>query len=195
MLLSTIFSTAYNSFNTTIVLHVEERFQWGPRHVGLAYLALAAPSVFFGPPAGWLRDSMGVRPLTILGTGLATLSYISIGLAGSECFAWTQSLEAGKGIYIGGLMIMGVAIELTAGLCITEGTLVIDSLEAQTPGIFGPRGGYSRFLSLTSMLYPIGSLIGPLVSGYLTIRFSYLVMNLVMGESSRSIRLHTLSQL
>lgn len=76
---------------------------------------------------------------------------------------------------------MGVAIELTAGICIIEGTLVIDGLEARTPGIFGPKGGYSRFLSLTSMLYPIGSLVGPLASGFLTIRFSYLVMNLVMA--------------
>ena len=60
--------------------------------------------------------------------------------------------------------------------------VVIDGLEAQSPGIFGPRGGYSRFVSLTSMLYPIGALVGPLVSGFLTIRFSYLVMNMVMGE-------------
>ena len=105
--------------------------------------------------------------------------------------------------------MMGVAIELTAGICVIEGTrmfqfceavfsqrvgtaanaflgyalVVVDGLEAQTPGIFGPRGGYSRFLSLTSMLYPLGSLVGPLVSGFLTIRFSYLGMNLVMDES------------
>ena len=32
------------------------------------------------------------------------------------------------------------------------------------------------------MLHPIGSLVGPLVSGFLTIRFSYVVMYLVMGE-------------
>ena len=121
MLLSIILSTAYKSFNTTLVLHVEDTFQWGPRQAGLLFLALAGPSVLFGPPVGWLRDSIGVRPLTILGTGLATLSYVLIGLAGSGRFAWTRSLDAGKGIYIGGLMMMGVAIELTAAICITEG--------------------------------------------------------------------------
>lgn len=60
--------------------------------------------------------------------------------------------------------------------------VVIDGLEAQTPGIFGPNGGYARFLSLTSMLYPLGSFMGPLLAGFLTVSFGYLIMNLVMGE-------------
>ena len=122
MLVSTIISTAYNSFNTTLALHVEEKFQWGPRQVGLLFLALAGPSVLLGPSAGWLRDSIGVRAPTIVGTGLAVLSYCLIGLAGSESLAWMPSLHAAKGIYIGGLVMMGVSIELTAGLCIIEGT-------------------------------------------------------------------------
>ena len=122
MLLSIILSTAYNSFNTTLALHVKVTFQWGPPEVGLLFLALAGPSVLLGPPVGWLRDSIGVRTPTILGTGLATLSYILTGSAGSGSFSWMQSLDAGKGIYIGGLILMGVAIELTAGICIVEGT-------------------------------------------------------------------------
>ena len=129
MLLSTTFSTAYNSFNTTLALHVEETFQWGPRQVGLLFLALAGPSVVLGPPAGWLRDSIGVRAPTIFGTGLATVSYVLIGLAGSGSFAWTRSLDDGKGIYIGGLVMMGVAIEFTAGLCFVEGTRMWTSMK------------------------------------------------------------------
>lgn len=129
MLLSIIVSTAYNSFNTTLALHVEETFQWGPGQVGLLFLALAGPSVLLGPPVGWLRDSIGVRAPTILGTGLATLSYILIGLAGSGSFAWMRSLDAGKGIYIGGLVMMGVAIELTAGISIIEGTRMSESMK------------------------------------------------------------------
>lgn len=121
MLLSIILSAAYNSFNTTLALHVEERFQWGPRQVGFLFLALAGPSVVLGPSVGWLRDSIGVRAPTIFGTGLATLSYVLIGSAGSEIFARMRSQDVEKGIYIGGLMMMGVAIELTAGICLIEG--------------------------------------------------------------------------
>ena len=129
MLLSIIFSTAYNSFNATLALHVEKTFQWGPPQVGLLFLALAGPSALLGPPVGWLRDSIGVRAPTILGTGLATLSYVLIGLAGSEKFASTPGLDAGKGIYIGGLAMMGIAIELTAGICIIEGTRMFESMK------------------------------------------------------------------
>ena len=129
MLLSVILSTAYNSFNATLALHVEETFQWGPRQVGFLFLTLAGPSVLIGPPVGWLRDSIGVRAPTILGTGLATLSYILIGLAGSGRFAWLRSLDDGKGMYIGGLVMMGVAIELTAGICIIEGTRMLNFMK------------------------------------------------------------------
>ena len=125
LLLSTILSTAYNSFNATLALHVEETFSWGPRQVGFLFLTLAGPSVLLGPPVGWLRDSIGVRAPTILGTGLATLSYILIGLPGSGIFVRMRSLDGGKGIYIGGLVMMGVAIELTAGICIIEGTRML----------------------------------------------------------------------
>ena len=130
MLLSIILSTAYNSFNATLALHVEKKFQWGPAQVGYLFLALVGPSALLGPPVGWLRDSIGVRAPTILGTGLATLSYVLIGLAGSGRFALTPGLEAEKGIYIGGLVMMGIAIELTAGICIIEGTSMFESFEA-----------------------------------------------------------------
>jgi hypothetical protein len=63
-----------------------------------------------------------VRAPTIVGTGLATLSYVLIGSTGSESFARMRSQDAEKGIYIGGLMVMRVAIRLTAGICIIEGT-------------------------------------------------------------------------
>lgn len=70
-----------------------------------------------------------MRAPTILGTGLATLSYVLIGLAGSGSFAWTRSLDAGKGVYVGGLVMMGVAIELTAGIGIVEGTRMFKSMK------------------------------------------------------------------
>lgn len=122
MLLSVILSTSYNSINTTVALQAEKRFQYGPRQVGFLFLALAGPSVFLGPSVGWLRDSIGVRVPTIFGTGLATLSYCSIGLAGSEKLCWMLSLDAAKGIYMGGFSMMGVAMELTGGISIIEGT-------------------------------------------------------------------------
>lgn len=39
------------------------------------------------------------------------------------------SLDAAKGIYIGGLVMMGVAIELTAGIYIIEGTRIFKFIQ------------------------------------------------------------------
>ena len=129
MFLSIILSTTFNSFNTTLALHVKETFRWGPRQVGLLFLVLAGPSMVLGPLVGWLRDLIGVRVPTIFGTGLATSSYVLIGLVGSETFVWMRSLDAAKGVYIAGLAMMGVAIELTAGICIIEGTRMSEYLK------------------------------------------------------------------
>ena len=52
---------------------------------------------------------------TIVGTGLATPLYILIGLVGAKRFHWMEG-DVGKTIYIGALVLMGVAIELTAGI-------------------------------------------------------------------------------
>ena len=52
MLLGIISSKVYNSFNATLVLHVQELFHWSPRQVGFLFLALIGPSVLFGLFAG-----------------------------------------------------------------------------------------------------------------------------------------------
>ena len=78
------------------------------------------------------------------------------------------------------LRLIGRLVDVANGLPCTL-LVVIDGLSTRQPGIFGERGGYSRFFSLTSMLFPLGTLLGPLLSGTLAVKFGYLVMNLVMG--------------
>lgn len=116
-----ILSTAFYSFNTTLALHVQEVFGWGPREIGFLYFALLGPSAMLGPFAGWLRDSIGVRWPTLVGTGLAAPLYVLIGLVGDERFPWTQG-ELGKRLCIGTIVLMGLAVELTTSTSLIEGT-------------------------------------------------------------------------
>lgn len=122
MLLNIILSRASNSFNTTLAVQVEEAFGWGPRQVGLLFLALAGPSVLLGPSVGWLRDCIGVRVPTIIGSGLSSVLYVLIGVTGSGYLHSWSSLEVQKGIFIAALVLMGIAIEMISGICIIEGT-------------------------------------------------------------------------
>ena len=111
---------AHNSFGATLALHVQDVFHWGPRQVGFLFLALVAPSVMLGPLAGWLRDAIGVWWPTLAGTGMATPLFVLIGYVGDERFDWMQG-EYGKGICVGALLLMGIAIELSECICTIEG--------------------------------------------------------------------------
>ncbi|KAL8660528.1 MAG: hypothetical protein Q9202_006451 [Teloschistes flavicans] len=131
-IVSSIFITlvvviVYTSLTATLALHVENVFSWGPGHLGLLFLAFVGPSVLLGPFAGWLRDSVGVRWPTIIGTGLAAPCYVLLGLTGDERFHWVQG-NLGKRICIGSLVLTGVAIELTVGMGIVEGVRMSSSL-------------------------------------------------------------------
>lgn len=59
--------------------------------------------------------------------------------------------------------------------------VAVDEIESKQPGIFGPNGGYSRALSISSMGWTLGSFIGPLLSGVLVEEGGYYAMCCVLG--------------
>ena len=60
--------------------------------------------------------------------------------------------------------------------------MVIAEIEKRQPGIFGQKGAFTRLFAITTMISPMSTLLSPLISGALKIRFGYSVMNYVMGE-------------
>lgn len=59
--------------------------------------------------------------------------------------------------------------------------MVVEALEREDPGIFGPNGGYSRLYSIQGVAYTLGMLIGPELAGLLTNTVGYNVMTTVLG--------------
>ncbi len=66
--------------------------------------------------------------------------------------------------------------------------MVVEALEKEDPGIFGPNGGYSRLYSIQGVAYTIGMLVGPELAGLLTNRAGYNVMTMVLGTSETGLR-------
>ena len=120
-LITIMLSIVWSSFNTTLALHVQDVFHWGPRQVGFLFLALVLPSVLLGPLAGWVRDRVGVRWPAVAGTSLATPLFFLMGHVGDERFPSMRG-ELGKAICVGVVILMGFAIELTESICIVEGS-------------------------------------------------------------------------
>lgn len=58
----------------------------------------------------------------------------------------------------------------------------IDALEAHQPGIFGPNGGYSRAIAVTSMTWMAGLMTGPLLAEFMVGNFGYFELQCVLGE-------------
>lgn len=61
--------------------------------------------------------------------------------------------------------------------------MAIDDMESRHPGIFGPNGGYSRAVSMSSMAWTMGLLVGPILSGVLVENVGYYEMSCALGES------------
>lgn len=58
----------------------------------------------------------------------------------------------------------------------------IDALEAHQPGIFGPNGGYSRAIAVTSMTWMAGLMTGPLLAEFMVGNFGYFELQCLLGE-------------
>ncbi|KAH0538695.1 hypothetical protein FGG08_004712 [Glutinoglossum americanum] len=105
-----------------------------------------------------------------------------------EAFGWGSS---GSGAMFLALQAPGIIFGPLAGWLrdstllnyfLPRSLVVIDELEASQPGIFGPGGAYSRLYSVSSMIYTVGTFIGPEISGYLKDKLGYGNMNLALGN-------------
>ncbi|KAH0555648.1 hypothetical protein GP486_006407 [Trichoglossum hirsutum] len=171
-----------SAFDATLPLHVKEAFGWGSSGSGAMFLALQAPGVVFGPLVGWLRDRVGVRYPTGIGFVLLAPLLFGLGMPANPLFPWL-SLSAGKTLYLSVMIGVGVVINLVVGAGTVDCTVVIDEMEAQQPGIFGPNGAFSRLYSVSSLIYMVGNFIGPEISGYLRDTVGYGYMNLALGTT------------
>ncbi|MCJ1367555.1 hypothetical protein MMC16_006689 [Acarospora aff. strigata] len=177
---SLTFAIMVSSFDATIPLHVQEVFRWGSFPAGMMFVALQAPGAVFGPLCGWLRDRVGVRYPTTVGYLLIAPLLFALGLPGQAAADWASG-TSGKALYITILTCIGMASNLVNATGAVECALVIEALEREIPGIFGPNGGHARIYSIQGVAYTTGMLIGPELSGLLTNTVGYHVMTMVLA--------------
>ncbi|KAJ5365508.1 hypothetical protein N7517_008394 [Penicillium concentricum] len=169
------------SFDTTLPLHVRDAFHWGSLPAGLLFAAFQGPAVFFSVPVGWLKDRVGTRYPTTIGFALLVPLMWLIGVPGDERFPWACQENVGWIIYSAAVTGIGIVICLLNGVGMMEATQAVDEIQAENPGIFGPNGGYSRAISVSSISWTSGMFVGPIVAGYGTEQIGYYGMNCVLG--------------
>lgn len=194
-----MFGILTTSFDTTLPLHVRDVFGWESMFAGLMFFAFQGPSIVLSPLTGWLKDRVGTRwPTTVGFIGTAPVIWL-LGAPGDDRFPWMNEGNRGQIVYTVAMVGCGVLTCLLNGagtieatgvfafldariVVLTIGLVTVDEIEARHPGIFGPHGGYSRALSISSMSWTLGSFVGPILSGWLAERFGYYEMNCVLGK-------------
>ncbi|KAE8347759.1 hypothetical protein BDV24DRAFT_121322 [Aspergillus arachidicola] len=176
-----VFAVLISSFDTTIPLHVRDAFDWGSMMSGLLFAALQGPGIIMSPLCGWLKDRYGTRYPTAAGFAILTPIMWVLGMPGDDRFPGVNGGNTGQIVYAVCVTAVGTFSCLLNGAGSIEATVTVDEIEARHPGIFGPNGGYSRALSLSSMSWTSGAFIGPILSGYLTEQVGYYEMNCVIA--------------
>lgn len=196
-----VFAVITASFDTTLPLHVRDVFGWGSMPTGLLFVALQSPGIPLSPLIGWVKDRLGTRHPVAIGFLLLAPWMWLVGVPGDKRFPWANEGDRGRIIYSVVVALIGVTICSLNGAGTMEATsmhpvptllgygcltvaVAVDEIESKQPGIFGPNGGYSRALSISSMGWTLGSFIGPILSGFLVEQAGYYEMSCVLGTFS-----------
>jgi MFS family permease len=182
------------TFDTTLPLYVTTEFGWGPAEVSLTFLILQLPSLVFSTFVGTLKDRVGTRVPTALGFISSAVFLALVGLPDRS------SGYIGRVIYLVAISGIGIGWTLTAGCGIIEITRrlkalpgndllanshadVMKELEDRRPGRFGPNSKLSSGYSICKVCFTLGTLLGPVATGFMTRTLGYSYMSYGVGRS------------
>ncbi|KAJ0420981.1 major facilitator superfamily domain-containing protein [Aspergillus carlsbadensis] len=180
----TLLAILISSFEATIPLHIKQAFHWQSLQAGILFLLLQLPTIILIFPAGWLKDTFGMRYPVATGFVLMAPSLWLLGAPGTQRFDEWVDVKTGQVIFTLALVMIGVCRTLVMGFGAVEVLRGAAELASEYPGIFGTSTGHSRAFVLSNVTWKLGMFAGPLLSGFLTEEIGYYFMNLILAISS-----------
>ncbi|KAJ5128675.1 hypothetical protein N7476_007294 [Penicillium atrosanguineum] len=169
-------TTVGTSFHATLPIHVQETFGWGSGKSGTLFAFLIMPTLLVSPLAGWLRDRFGVRYPAMASAAFQAVMFGLLGLAGTDLLPWSSAQTGGGTLYTGCILAIGVARPFTTNVGPVELSAIVRGYQEKSPGIFGPEGGMSRVFSLDDVAASLGTVLGPIIGGFLKEYTGYIYM-------------------
>ncbi|TGZ77703.1 MFS general substrate transporter [Ascodesmis nigricans] len=161
------------SFETTVPLFVNETFGWNSVGGGLVFLSLVIPT-FLGPLVGKICDRYGPR-------FVATLGFI-VGCPPTILLRFVSQNTMGHKVLLCALLfLVGVAMTLVITPFLAEITFVVIDLEDRKPGRFGKQGAIAQAYGLFNIAFAAGTMIGPLLAGFIRESKGWNIQVLVLG--------------
>jgi nitrate/nitrite transporter NarK len=138
---SLVQALAMTGLESTLPLHMEQNFGFGPSAAGFLFFATVIPT-FVSPIAGMVVDRYGARWVASFGFFLAAPFWILLRLPNGD--ADNKTLEVVKLCAFMAFIGFGLCLGLTT---LAEVQLFLDDLERAHPGMLGTNGATAQGVS------------------------------------------------
>ena len=152
-------SMILTGLESILPLRIKTMFHYNSMQVALVFLALSFGS-FAGPATGRLSDKVGAKIAVCFGFGTAAPLLILLRLVdhdSKEMLVLLCSLT----------LLLGISLNMILTPSWSDASYTVDEIMNNEPGIFGTKGAYAQAFGLMNMAYAIGSVVGPLLGGFL----------------------------
>ena len=152
-------SMVLTGLESILPLRIKTMFHYNSMQVALIFLALSFGS-FAGPATGRLSDRIGAKITVCFGFGTAAPLLILLRLVDHDSKAMVALLCSLT-------LLLGVSLNMILTPSWSDASYTVDDIMRNEPGIFGTKGAYAQAFGLMNMAYATGSLVGPLLGGFL----------------------------
>ena len=163
-------------FDGVLAPYISDAFGLTAMYAAALFLAIALP-MFLAPISGAFTDRFGAKWPAAGGFLIAIPSLILLRLVSRG-----TNLPFIKLAVL--FFLVGVAFALAMPPLRVEVSKVVESIERDSPGIFGPYGAYSQAYGLMNTAIAAGGLTGPLYAGFARVWLGWGAMSLSMGMLS-----------
>lgn len=171
-----VLNTIGCGFDGVLAPYINDAFGLNAMHAAALFLAIALP-MFLAPISGALTDRFGAKWPAAGGLLIAVPSLVLLRLVTRG-----TNLPFVKLAIL--LFFVGVALALAMPPLRVEVSKVVEAIEGEDHGIFGPYGAYSQAYGLMNTAIAAGGLIGPLYAGFVRVWLGWGAMSLSMGGLS-----------
>ena len=152
-------SMILTGLESILPLRIKTMFHYNSMQVALVFLALSFGS-FAGPATGRLSDKVGAKIAVCFGFGTAAPLLVLLRLVDHDSKAMLALLCSLT-------LLLGVSLNMILTPSWSDASYTVDDIMKNEPGIFGTNGAYAQAFGLMNMAYATGSLVGPLLGGFL----------------------------
>lgn len=175
------------SCETTIPLYLHEIWGWNSVGAGLIFLAICVPT-FASPIVGKVVDRIGPRVCSTTGFILGCPFLILLRIVDHNSIGQ-------KVTFVVLLFIFGTAMMLVITPFLTEISLVVLDLEDKKPGRFGKNGAIAQAYGLFNLSFAAGTMVGPLIGGFIKAakgwKTEVLVLGIICGSTAIPVVIYT----